>query len=59
MIEIASSNQLDTHPLEVAEIAHRQLAGKAHLLASEEQRDEDMTRREAQAVGAGEMIVQP
>ncbi|MBB3357021.1 hypothetical protein FHT60_000122 [Novosphingobium sp. BK486] len=58
MIEIALRDELDAHPLEVAEIAHCQLLRKAHFLAGKEQRYQNMPRGKTEAVGAGEMIVE-
>jgi hypothetical protein len=59
MIQIALCNHLYAQSLKIAEVAHYELPRKAHLLTREEEWDEDVARRQAKPIGAGEMIIQP
>ena len=58
MVEVSLRDHLDAHPLESAEVTCCQLLGKAHLLTSEEQRDEDVARRKPERIGADEMVIE-
>lgn len=58
MIQISLRNHLDAQSFEIAQVADCQLPRKAHLLPREEERDEDVARRQIQSIGTGQMVVQ-
>ncbi|AHE53691.1 hypothetical protein NX02_09855 [Sphingomonas sanxanigenens DSM 19645 = NX02] len=59
MIEVTLRDELNAHPFKIAEVTRRQLVRKTHLLSCEQQRYQDMPRRQSEPVGADKMIVEP
>jgi hypothetical protein len=59
LFEVPLRDDLDTQPFHFAKIAAAKLPRKTHLLSEEHKRDQYVTRRYVETVGAQEVIVEP